>query len=145
MKYRFVLLIIVFIFLGYFASKLFNEYTSKNNNDYNTYLLQAGVYTSDKILNESTKNLSMYVVDKENGKYYVYVGVTTDKNNKEKLEKFFENKNIDIYSKKTYIGNESFINHLKQYDILLNELTDDKDISRINEVILDSYKELIKT
>ena len=145
MKYKFLFGIIIAIALGYLSSTAIKQLKSDNVKYFNTYLLQAGIYTNDISLNNFTKSLKSYVIDKNNNKYYVYVGITTDLDNKKKLEELFNNKNIDIYSKKIYISDETFFNNLKQYDILLNELTDEKDILRVNDIILDSYKDLLKT
>ena len=146
MEKKLLIFILISIMAGYGFSLLLNRFAKNREiNKYNTYLLQAGIYTSESNLNEYVKKLKSFVINKENGKYYVYVGMTANEDNIDKLESIFEEENINIYVKKVYINNSGFINTLKQYDVLLKELTDTKDISKINEAILDSYESLIKT
>ena len=45
------------------------------------YFLQEGVYTSKEIMEENTKNITSKIINKENNKYYVYLGITKDETN----------------------------------------------------------------
>lgn len=147
MKKKIIFPVLISIILGITSAKiLYDHYENKketNNNTYNSYLLQVGAYTDKHSLRQATKNLSDYIVKEENGKYYVYVGMTTSKDNADKIKKAYENKNIDLYIKEDNINNVEFISSLEQYDVLLNGVSKDKDILSINEVILSTYEEMV--
>ena len=147
MKKKIIFPVLISIILGIASGKiLYDYYENKketNNNTYNSYLLQVGVYTDKHSLKQATKNLNDYIVKEENGKYYVYVGMTTSMENANKIKKAYENKNIDLYIKEDNINNVEFISSLEQYDILLNGVSKDKDILSINEVILSTYEEMV--
>ena len=147
MKKKIIFPVIISIILGIVSAKiLYDNYEKKkesNNNIYNSYLLQVGVYTDKHSLKQATKNLNNYIVKEENGKYYVYVGMTTSKDNANKIKKAYQNKDVDLYIKEDNINNVEFISSLEQYDVLLNGVSKDKDIISINEVILSTYEEMV--
>ena len=147
MKKKIIFPILISIILGITSAKVLYDYYENNketnNNTYNSYLLQVGVYTDKHSLKQATKNLNDYIVKEENGKYYVYVGMTTSKENANKIKKAYQNKNVDLYIKEDNINNVEFISSLEQYDVLLNGVSKDKDILSINEVILSTYEEMV--
>lgn len=147
MRKKVIIPILIAVLLGCVSGKiLYESYESKNNNDskyFNSYLLQVGVYSDKHSLKQATKNLHDYIVKEENGKYYVYMGITTSKKNADKIKKAYESKNIDLYIKEDNINNVEFLSSLEQYDVLLDSVTKDKDILSINEVILSTYDEMV--
>ena len=84
------------------------------------------------------------VVEKDN-KFYVYLGVSSKKNNAEKVADVFSKEDIDVSIKKTVIDDIEFISNLEQFDILLDNASSSEDIKSINEVILSSYEEMVLT
>lgn len=113
------------------------------NNEYNSYLLQLGVYNSKEDMNKKIKNIDNYMVIEKNDKYYVYLGISTKKKNAEKLKEAFNEKNINVSIKKSVINNVEFISNLEQFDILLDNAISNEDIMKVNEVILSSYEEMV--
>lgn len=147
MKKTVIIPIIVAVLLGFISAKLvYNGHKLKTKTEaytYNSYLLQAGVYSDKLALNKALENLKDYIVKKENNKYYVYIGITTSKENANKLKKIYEQKDMDIYIKQGNIDNIEFISNLEQFDVLLNGVSKEKDILSINEVILSTYEEMV--
>ena len=145
MKKKLILSVIIAILFGFISAKfLYHNYEVKIKEPiYNSYLLQAGVYSDKDSLKKGLKNLNDYIVREENGKYYVYVGITTSKSNADKIKKAYDDKNIDIYIKQDNINNVEFISNLEQYDVLLESVDKKKDILSINEVILSTYEEMV--
>ena len=146
MNKKIIIPIIISITLGIISAKLLYDYdnsTTTNKKNYNSYLLQVGVYNDKHSLKQATRNLNDYIVKEDNGKYYVFVGITTSEKNANKIKKTYANKDIDLYIKKDQIDNKSFLSSLEQYDILLDGVTKDKDILSINEVILSTYEEMV--
>ena len=145
MKKGFVIPLVISIVLGFIGAQIvYGEYRKKQDiSEYNTYILQGGVYTTKETLDSAIKELDSYVVVSEDNKYYVYLGMTTSWNNAEKLKKMYEESNVDVYVRKTNIDNVEFVSNLEQYDILITGVDNEKSLSSINEVILSSYEEMV--
>ena len=124
---------------------IYKQYEKEQNldNDYNTYLLQQGIYNSNAEMLENTKNLENYMFIEKNNKYYVYVGISTKKDNAEKVKEVFSDNDIDVSIKRSVIDNIEFMSNLEQFDILLDSASTNEDIMSINEVILSSYEEMV--
>ena len=146
MKVKFIFPIIMAILLGFFSAKIvYGLYSPNNSIFYNSYFLQWGVYSNKESLNKTLKEkkIDSYLIVEENDKYYVYVGITTDKKMAEKIKNIYGEKNNDIYIKTVKLENNEFYNNLEQYDILLNGVSNNEDILSINKVILSSYEEMV--
>jgi len=146
MNNKFLIYIFSAIFLGAILGSLFyNQYEKEKNIDidYNTYLLQLGIYNSKEELANEVVELSDYLVVEKNNKFYVYVGISTKRKNAEKLQNIFSDSDIKVSIKKSVIDNIEFISNLEQYDLLLDSASSKEDIMSINEVILSSYEEIV--
>lgn len=127
---------------------MFNQYdngvalTSNLREKEQLYFLQQGVYSSIDSMKENTSSLAYYIYNEEDGKYYVYVGITKDKNNLEKLKGFYQNKGYDIYIKSIEISNQEFLEVFNQYEQLLQKTTNESAISAIESSVLAKYEEL---
>ena len=108
------------------------------------YFLQEGVYSSKESLNEAVKELEYKVIIKKDNKYFVYIGITRDKEVANKIINIYQNKGINIYQKEQVINNEEFYNNVTQFDLLINESTTPEEILTIEEVVLANYEEIIK-
>ena len=107
------------------------------------YFLQEGVYEKKENVLKNIKNLEQKVVVYENQKYYVYVGITKDKNISERLKKVYEEKGLKLYEKVQTINNEEFNNNVTQFDLLINNSDTIDEILTIEEVVLANYDELV--
>lgn len=146
MNKKFLLGVTIAILLGLFLGTTFYKQYEKEqhlDNEYNSYLLQLGVYNSKEEMNKKVKNIDSYMVIERNNKYYVYLGISTKKKNALKLKEAFNEQNIDVSIKKSVINNIEFMSNLEQFDILLDNATNNDDIMRVNEVILSSYEEMV--
>lgn len=146
LKFIFIFPIILAIIIGFLSSKIvYGLYNPKESIFYNSYFLQWGVYSDKERLDKTIKekNLESYLIVEEDKKYYVYVGITTNKNVAEKISNIYKNKNDEIYVKKVKISNLEFYKNLEQYDILLSGVSRDEDILSINKVIFSSYEEMV--
>ena len=113
--------------------------TFKENNDF--YLLQLGTYDTKEIMQRDTRDINPKVYEVKNDKYYVYVGISSNINNIDKIKGIY--KDEELTTKVINIKNEEFINNLRQFDILIDN-TDDKDeILTIEEVVLSSFNKKI--
>lgn len=101
------------------------------------YVYQYAVYSNL----ENLKKLNIdYTYELNNDKYYVYVGMTSNKDNIDKLKKYFEDLNYDIYVKEIDVASD-FYEILKQYDLLLNEAVTNESIKTILNTTLAKFEE----
>lgn len=123
---------------------MFSRYNQKElnlalNDDLTIYLFQYGVYESKESLN----NINIkYTYEIKDNKYYAYVGMTTKKDNIEKLENYFKSLNIETYVKEVKLDDE-FYNVIKQYDLLLDEAITNDSIKTIMETVVAKFEEII--
>lgn len=108
------------------------------------YFLQEGVYTKEEILKENTENINVKLINKEDNKYYVYLGITKNVENAKKIKKIYQDKGYDIYIKEKYLSNEEFSSNITQFDLLISSTNVEEEILKINEVVFANYEEIIK-
>lgn len=107
----------------------------------NIYFLQQGVYTNTN----SIQNIkASYITVKQDKKYYTYVGMSTSKENAQKIQKYYEKQNIPVYIKSVPVQNQEFLSELSQYDILI-ESSNDEELPNILETVLATYEEIFMT
>jgi len=151
MKRKIILPTILSLIIGsYLGYLIFNQYKTGNNNtvfkqtNESIYFLQQGVYSSEESINENTKGISDYIYFKEDDKYKVYVGLTTNKENVSKISDIFKDKNFDIYVIEKEIPDKAFIEKLKQYDELIKTTDDQNVILGLLKQILNEYEQVVK-
>ncbi len=136
------------IILGGISGKiLFSKYENIDkylfDDNKRVYFLEEGVYSNKKSLETNTKNINPKLVVEDNNKYYVYVGITKNKKNANKIKKMYDDKGYSIYQKEKSISNLEFLNNVEQFDMLIENTKKERDISTIQEVVLANYEEMI--
>ena len=133
MKTNFLIPIISAVFLGYVcANFVISEYNRPQDKENNTvYFLE---------LEKEDKTIKNQIILKEETNH-TYIGMTMDKNIAKKIKKIYREDNIDLLIQKKNIDNISFISDLEQYDILLKNTTNRKEIDSILGSILSSFEE----
>lgn len=137
------------LILGIIMAKIvFNQYETepiqtvfKENETIN--ILQIGVYSNKDSLKENTKNLENYIYEKKNDLYYVYVGMTKNEENLNKLKKYYKNQGYEIYVKKLVINNKKFLKCLDEYDKIMLKISDEDSINIITNKIIKKYEEYV--
>jgi len=150
MKSKLIVPITLSIFIGsYLGFLLFKQYKNTSQSVfYETtpiYFLQQGVYSTKESMEVNTKLLSDYIYSLEDNQYRVFVAITTNKDNAEKIKNIFTNKQIDIYIKESYISDASFVEKLKQYDELIKTSEDESVIIGLLKQILSEYELVVKS
>ena len=142
-----VIPLLVAVVLGFYGAKISYEFYQIKKTvtevSHNAYAIQYGVFSNPDTLKKNLSNLDNYVVSQEDGKYYIYLGFTTDYKNLNKIRNLYEEDDIEVYTKEIFIDNTEFVSSLEQFDILLDSVNDDSDIISINKAILSSYDEII--
>lgn len=152
MKLKFLFPLISAIVIGFLLGKfMFNQYDSKtkiktvfNQKGEKVYFLQQGVYSSKENMEKNTASFDSYIYDLIDDKYYVYVGITKNEQNVEKLQGFFEDMGYIIYVKEFNIDNVSFLESLETFDTMLSNTDSTKTIKSITSQILSKYEELVQ-
>ena len=142
-----VIPLLVAIVLGFYGAKIaygFNRVKETVSEiSHNAYAVQYGVYKDPSTLEKTLSDLDNYVVSLEDGKYYVYLGFTTNYSNLSKIRNMYKDMGVEVYIREVLIENEEFISNLEQFDILLDNVNGSIDILSINSAILSSYDEMI--
>lgn len=108
------------------------------------YFIQEGVYSDKEILENNLSKLDHKIIDYNNNRFYVYVGITKSKEVAEKLQKIYTKKGVQVIQKEKYLENEEFSSNVAQFDLLIDETDVTEEILTIEEVVLANYDELIK-
>lgn len=143
------LAILVGTFLGMF---LFQQYHKEElqtvgntkQEEKEVYFLQIGVYSSKESMEKNVSKIPYYIYQVDNGKFYVYVGITLKEKNSVKLKDFFVANGYNIYVKKFKISNIAFLTVLEQYDTML-EQAEANSYSAICGQVLAKYEELVNS
>ena len=138
MKKNFWIPLTIAIVLGFISAQI--VYSTYRNNlsssSYNAYLLQIASF-------ENVDSISSDMKVNENNMYNVYVGITTDLSNANKIKNIYEKKDIEVYIKPTVINNIEFVSNLEQYDLLISEVENEDNLISISDVVLSSYEEIV--
>ena len=144
---KYLLTIIVSLLVGFLLSfYMLKEYESVNiipvfNVKETAYLVQQGVYSSMESMQENTSHLTDYIYSVIDNMYYVYIGISLESDNVEKIQEYYKNKDINTIIKTTTISDNDLINSLKQYDMVLKETSEEETIKEIIKQTLSKYKE----
>ncbi len=139
----FLVAIIIGIIIGkYIYNGYLNEKKNVINNDEYVYLMQYGVYSNNDYMVENTKKLKDYFYYVDDDKYHVLIGVTKNKDLKDKI---IGAQGIDdnIYMKKVNVDDNTFLETLSQYDNLVSSTDNKSTILTAEKQILSKYEELI--
>lgn len=142
----FLVALVIGLVIGRF---ILNQYTfegrivSTFNTGEKVYFIQQAVYSSKENMESGTTKLPYYIYTIEGNKYYVYIGITENSENAEKIKGYYNNLGYTTYVKEFNINNNDFITVLRQYDALLKESEDSEVIGTICSQILNKYEELV--
>lgn len=145
MKKNFWIPLTIAIVLGFISAQI--VYSTYRNNlsssSYNAYLLQIASFENVDSISSDMKDNADYLIVNENNMYNVYVGITTDLSNANKIKNIYGKKDIEVYIKPTVINNIEFVSNLEQYDLLISEVENEDNLISISDVVLSSYEEIV--
>ena len=105
------------------------------------YFIQQGVYSNYNNMVKNTEKLEAYTYEKIDGKYYVYVCFTTNKENINIIEEYFKSLNYSIYAKEKELIDVRFMNVLTEYDYLLSNIKKKETTKNICKQLVKKYEE----
>ncbi len=131
------------------AYLLINSYESKDSitvskNAENIYYIQKGVYSDKSTMENGMKDFENYIYNVENNLYYTYIGISSKKQNAEKIKNYYKEKGYDTIIKEKLTDNNNFMTILKQYDEILSKTEDNSALTAIENQILAKYEEFVK-
>ena len=144
---KYLLTIIASLLVGFLLSfYMLKEYEKTDifpvfNESETAYLIQQGVYSSMESMQENTTHLTDYIYSVIDNMYYVYIGISLDSSNVDKIQEYYQSKDIDTIVKTTTLTDQEFIASLRQYDMVLNNTDDEDTIKEICKQVLSKYKE----
>ena len=144
---KYLLTIIVSLLVGFLLSfYMLKEYEKTDifpvfNESETAYLIQQGVYSSMESMQENTSHLTDYIYSVIDNMYYVYIGISLESDNVNKIQEYYKNKDINTIIKTTTISDNDLINSLRQYDMVLKETNEEETIKEIIKQTLSKYKE----
>lgn len=140
-----LLALVIGFFLANFFIKQYDNYNGikVSNTGDSLYFIQYGVFSSVESMEENTISLQNYVYSEDEGLYYVYVGITSIKENAEKIVEFYNNNGYEAIIKEFEIFNVNFLESLKTYDEVLKNTNDETAIASIINQVLIKYEEVV--
>ena len=144
---KYMLTITMSLLIGFLLSfYILKEYENPNifptfKENETAYLIQQGVYSSMESMQENTTHLSDYIYSVIDNMYYVYIGISLNSENVNKLQKYYKEKNIDTIIKTTTLTDKQLIETLRQYDMVLSNTTDENTIGEICKQVLSKYQQ----
>lgn len=143
---KMIIYAIISITIGYLIGNIIftnKDIFKKNNENEKYYLLQEGTYYDDKILSNNYSSIKQKIVEKNENKIHIYIGITRNLEVAEKLINIYEEKKVNLSIVEKYYSNEELKNNIDQFDLLINSSKDKEEILKIEEVVLASYDEII--
>lgn len=136
---------LISILIGYVIGNiLFTniDFINLNNKNNKYYLLQEGTYSDNNILNNLESSIKPKIIEKNNNKISIYIGITKNLEVAERLINIYESKNIKLSIVEKYYSNDELEN-IEQFDNLILSAKDSEEILKIEEVVIASYEEII--
>lgn len=126
------------VFAYLFYKDISSEVIAMTNKEYEITLFQAGVFKSYDNAKNYQNNFSSSIIYEDEGYYRVIIGIAYHEENKVKLESFFTSKNINYYEKNVKM-NETFIDSLSNYELVMIETNKEEVINNINNSMLQLF------
>ena len=126
----------------FFYKDIKKEVVAITNNDSKISLFQVGVFkVYDNAINFG-KNFENTLIYEDNGLYRVIIGASYHNEAKVKLEQYFTNQNITYYIKDIKV-NETFIEEITNYELILIKTESSEVINSLNKSIIDALKSIL--
>lgn len=145
--FAFLMALIVGFFLSSFFIKQYDSYTgiTVSGIGEELYFIQYGVFSSIDSMEKETISLENYIYSKIDDLYYVYVGITNESDNANKIVKYYSDIGYETIIKKYQINSPKFIEELINYDNVLLSTNDNLVIASVISQILSKYEEVVNS
>ena len=139
MKFKFLIPISFSILIGFlFGKVIFSNYDNANtlkafNEGEKVYFIEIASASSKDNLT-SINSYESYLCLLENDTYYLYGGITRNKDTAEYIKTSYENKKFN---------SKTFINLLNEYDKVAKISSNTDDLFTIEKIVISNYKETV--
>lgn len=143
--FTFFIAIVIGFFLSAFFIKQYDNYTGikVSGTGENLYFIQYGVFSSVDNMEKETIALENYVYNINEDMYYVFVGITKNRDNANKIVNYYKGLGYDTIIKEYEISNTKFLEELNNFDNILSNTTDKTVIASLINQILIKYEEVV--
>ena len=141
----FILATIIGFFLGFLCIRQYKDKSSIKvvGNTNTLYFIQYGVFSTKENMEENTINLQNYIYNINEELYYVYVGITKNKSNAEKISIYFNDLGYSTIIKEYDVNNKKFIKEIESLDDVLINTEDKVVIGSIASQSLEKYESVV--
>lgn len=141
----FLLALVIGFFLSNFFIKQYDNYAGFKISRMGTelYFIQYGVFSSLESMEKETIELENYVYNIDNDMYYVYIGITKNEKNANKIMNYYKTLGYDTILKQYDIANDNFLEEVENYDNILLSTEDQTAIASLINQILTKYEEVV--
>ena len=130
---------ILIVLLAIFSGAIFSITTlihTQREEKTPLYVLQLGKYSQKENAIHKSRDVSSVILEKD-GFYYVLAGLSTDEKLLEKIENLLIKKGIHYYKTKMSVFS-SQLKNLKNYEMILENSTEEETIVFLNKKMLES-------
>lgn len=146
---KYLVSILFGLLIGFFLSKTILEQYGTSGikrvslEGENAYFIKYGEYDSLDELEKKTISLTNYIYTESDNKYIVYIGITLEEKNLNKLIEYFNEQKYEVTVEEFLITNKNFLDYLKNADKLLGNTNDKTVLGEVSSQILSKYEELV--
>ena len=143
--FTFLIAIVIGFFLSYFFITQYDDYKGIKVSGIgeDLYFIQYGVFSSIENMEKETIALENYVYNIDEGMYYVYVGITKNSENANKIINYYKTLGYETIIKNYEINNNEFLKELVNYDSILSGTEDKMVIASLINQVLMKYEEVV--
>lgn len=128
--------IICGIICGRIVCGIYDKKLDIDLNGEKIYLIQSGAYsTYDKMIDHTL--ISNYVYYEDDGLYKSIIGITENYDNIDKIKNTYD---FDVIVKEYYSKDKELNDKIKEYDVLITNTSDNKELKKIISEVLALYK-----
>ena len=145
MKNKYIIPITISLVISLLIGKTFFDNYKQNNvfaKELNNkvYMLKI-IFNNKDNMKQKFKDYTYYIYKKENNKYSLYIGITSDIKNASVIKQHFSDKGYKVFIEEKNIKNKKFLSVLNEYDKIF-KVIDKENIDNILKVIIENYKEM---
>lgn len=107
------------------------------------YFLSLGNFSTKEEAEKKSDPYAAKLILKEDGKYDVYVGMTRDEENLDKIKNACQKEKGKLSVREMSVNNDKFLSELKQYDVLLKNTEVKEEIISILQSVFSTYEETV--
>ena len=150
MMKKYVASILFGLLVGFILGKtLLEEYHSYHgiktvaSEGMTAYFIKYGEYKTMEDLEKATLSLTNYIYTEKDNLFHVYIGITTNEDNLNKLVNYFKELGYNVSTEEFVLTEKNYLNYLVNADKLIENTKDNAVLGEVSSQILSKYEELV--